>query len=575
MIHLIKVVLHGFLKIFVVFNFLSGLGFSIDTLIINPITFDSPSPGPGWNVQYKAKVSFPSEIQTWSKILMLQTLKCDSSTKADEYDCGAWDYIWDATLIVEKDDRFEKFKLGSFVTPYGKRLKLGENNSWTWSYNITDYAPILNGDLDIIIGNNQELLDLKFLFIEGNPPRDVLDVKNIFPPGTKLDHSLNDKYQSVYRYSALASDSVLQATEVILREDAYGFKIKSIISGHGHAGPNYCCEWTKKWHSILINGKEQFRWNVWKDCGYNPIFPQGGTWPYDRAGWCPGTKVDEYSFEISDIVSPGDTILVDYEIEPMTDDKEGSGTYIMAYQIFSYGPPNFASNVEILEVLRPSSEDRYSRINPSLYEPKIVVKNSGSDVVKNMRISYGLTGGKESVYRWNGSLLFLDEIEISLPVPDWRGLLENNEFTINIDAINGRKDHFNNDNKMKTRVPIPKELPSIFTIVLKTNDLGRSIENKLKIIDHFKSTLISKQNFMDDVIYRIPIRLNPGYYEFLFTDSLQNGIDRLWWKSNKDSIGTRGQLRFLGEYDSILVDFTPDFGEKIRFPFYIETFNKN
>ena len=209
MIHLIKVVLHGFLKIFVAFNFLSGLGFSIDTLIINPITFDSPSPGPGWNVQYKAKVSFPIEIQTWSKILMLQTLKCDSSTKADEYDCGAWDYIWDATLIVEKDDRFEKFKLGSFVTPYGKRLKLGENNSWTWSYNITDYAPILNGDLDIIIGNNQELLDLKFLFIEGNPPRDVLDVKNIFPPGTKLDHSLNDKYQSVYRYSALASDSAL------------------------------------------------------------------------------------------------------------------------------------------------------------------------------------------------------------------------------------------------------------------------------------------------------------------------------------------------------------------------------
>ena len=555
-----------------VYNILFSYGNPADTLIINPITFDTPSPSSGWNIQYKAKVSFPDSNFTWSKILMVQTLKCDSSTKADEYDCGAWDYIWDATLIKKKDNGFKKFKLGSFVTPYGKRLKLGKHNRWTWIYNITDYAPILNGDSEILIGNNQELLDLKFLFISGKPSREVLDVKNIFPPGTKLDHSLNDMYQSVYRYSALASDSVLQAIEIILREDAYGFRIKSIISGHGHAGPNYCCEWTNKWHALWIDGKEEFRWNVWKDCGYNPIYPQGGTWPYDRSGWCPGTNVDEYSFEITDIVEPGDTILIDYEIEPMVDVREGSGTYIMAHQIFSYGPPNFRSNVEISELIRPSSEDRYSRINPSLYEPKIVVKNSGSDLVKNMRISYGLADGKKSVYRWKGALLFLDEVEINLPVPDWSGLLENNEFIVSIDAINGRKDHFVNNNTIKTKVPIPKKLPQVFTVVLKTNNLGRSIENKLRVTDHLESIVINKQNFQDDKVYRIPIQLDPGYYEFSFTDSLQNGIDRLWWKSNKDSIGTRGQLRFLGEYDSILVDFTPDFGEKIRFPFYIETF---
>ena len=569
---LIKKKLCIFLTIFMTCNFIFSSGLSSDTLVINPITFDSPSPGPGWNIQYKAKVSFPNDSLTWSKILMVQTLKCDSLTKADEYDCGAWDYIWDATLISKKDNGFEKFKLGSFVTPYGKRLKLGRDNSWTWSYNITDYAPILNGDLEILIGNNQELLDLKFLFISGKPSREVLDVKNIFPPGTKLDHSLNDMYQSVYRYSALASDSVLKETEIILRKDAYGFKIKSIISGHGHAGLNYCCEWTNKWHALWINGKEEFRWNVWKDCGYNPIYPQGGTWPYDRAGWCPGTKVDEYSFEISDIIAPGDTILIDYEIEAMVDNKEGSGTYIMAHQIFSYGPPNFRSNVEILEVIRPSSEESYSRRNPSLYEPKIVVKNSGSDLVKNMRVSYGLADGEKSVYRWTGSLMFLDEVEINLPVPDWRGLLQNNEFIVIIDAVNGRKDHFLNNNTIKTKVPIPKKLPQIFTVVLKTNNLGRSKENKLSVTNHLESIVINKQNFQDDKLYRIPIQLDPGYYEFSFTDSLQNGIDRLWWKSNKDSIGTRGQLRFLGEYDSILVDFTPDFGEKIRFPFYIETF---
>ena len=35
------------------------------------------------------------------------------------------------------------------------------------------------------------------------------------------------------------------------------------------------------------------------DCGNNPIYPQGGTWPFDRAGWCPGTIVDYQKFELT------------------------------------------------------------------------------------------------------------------------------------------------------------------------------------------------------------------------------------------------------------------------------------
>ena len=51
----------------------------------------------------------------------------------------------------------------------------------------------------------------------------------------------------------------------------------------------------------------------------------GGTWPYDRAGWCPGTKVDEYIFELTNLVNPGQTITIDYEIQKMTDQKKPKG----------------------------------------------------------------------------------------------------------------------------------------------------------------------------------------------------------------------------------------------------------
>ena len=60
---------------------------SEDTLRLNPITFEDPSPV-GWNAQYKTVINFPDGDNKWSQILMVQTLKCDSATAGDKYPCG-------------------------------------------------------------------------------------------------------------------------------------------------------------------------------------------------------------------------------------------------------------------------------------------------------------------------------------------------------------------------------------------------------------------------------------------------------------------------------------------------------
>ena len=109
--------------------------------------------------------ALPQTNEQWAKILMVQTLKCDSLTAGDKFPCGEWDYIWSTFVDVPKGDSTERYCLGSFVTPYGKRLELGGEDGWEWIYDISEYAPILKGDLNLIVGNNQELLDLKFLFI--------------------------------------------------------------------------------------------------------------------------------------------------------------------------------------------------------------------------------------------------------------------------------------------------------------------------------------------------------------------------------------------------------------------------
>ncbi len=534
-----------------------------DTLIIHPISFSTESPE-GWVAQYKTNIDFPDESWSWRKIFMIQTLKCDSLTKADKYDCGEWDYIWDALLYVPQGDSTEIFKLGSFVTPYGKRLNMGEEKGWQWVYDISDYAPLLIGKRELHIGNNQELLDLKFHFIGGTPYRESIAVENIYPLGSNYD----GHYGYTHTYKDLSKDLVLTEKEIELNPNASGYSIKAIISGHGHEGPKNCCEWTSKSHSYIINGFKEFTWNVWTDCGNNPLYPQGGTWPYDRAGWCPGTKVDEYIFELTHKVDAGQNIKINYEIEKMVDSLESKGIYRMSHQLFSFGPPNYERNLEVVDIINPSSKDIYSRVNPTLSHPTVVVKNIGSKNIRRIKFVYGLVKGKHSIHRWKGDLSFLDQIEIKLPINDWSGIEKNKRFFVSAKTLNGREDENNVDNILFSTVQIPEIFPNQFNFNLKTNNLGRAKENKYEISDYNGNIYYSDYNLIDSTSYNIPIYLEPGLYRFIFSDSAENGIDRLWWHQ-KDSVGISGKIEFHDSNNNLIKRFSPDFGQEVRMDFII------
>jgi len=52
-----------------------------------------------------------------------------------------------------------------------------------------------------------------------------------------------------------------------------------------------------------------------EECADNPLYPQGGTWIYDRAGWCPGAKVTTQNFELTPFVTGQEAFTVDYNID--------------------------------------------------------------------------------------------------------------------------------------------------------------------------------------------------------------------------------------------------------------------
>ena len=105
-------------------------------------------------------------------------------------------------------------------------------------------------------------------------------------------------------------------------------------------------------------------------------------------------------------------------------------------------------------------------------------------------------------------------------------------------------------------------------IKIKTNNLGRAKQNTYEIRDYDGNIYYSDYALLDSTVYDLKISLGPGFYQFVFTDSNEDGIDRLWWQE-KDSVGVSGKLGLYNLDQSTIQEFTPDFGQEIRMDFIV------
>jgi hypothetical protein len=278
--------------------------------------------------------------------------------------------------------------------------------------------------------------------------------------------------------------------------------------------------------------------------------------------------VHEEIFELTHLVNPGQTIKFDYEIEKMEDSDEKDGIYRISHQLFSFGPSNFKRNLEILDIINPSFHDRFSRINPTLGDAKVLIRNIGKEQIRRIKFYYGLEFGKKTIHHWTGDLKFLDRTTVILPINDWTGLKNNQSFFVEAVTINGRKDEDVIDNKIISNVNIPPVFPTTFIMKLKTNNFGRAKQNSFSIHDYQKKVYYSESQFLDNTDYDVTIKLEDGLYQFVFNDLNEDGIDKLWWRE-KDSVGIAGTLGFYDLDQNLLKSFPSDFGQEIRMDFIV------
>jgi len=440
-----------------------------------------------------------------------------------------------------------KIELMSFVTPYGINLDMGIDGK-AWYFDVSDFLPVLKGPRRITLergGQNQEEMDIKFFFIVGTPPREVKKLDQIWPVTSTA-------------YSSILNNSFFAPTTLNLDTSARQFKIRSVITGHGQQG-----EFIPRNHYININGGPiEFNRTVWSECAENPIFPQGGTWIYDRAGWCPGAPSDVAEYDITNLVGSADTVQVDYGVSAAS----GDSRYIVNNQLVSYGAPNFNLDARITEVISPTNHIQFGKSNPVCNGSEIEIQNSGATAITSMQIEYWINNGIKATYHWTGSLNFLDKSTILLPTAPnfWNSLSNgNNRFIARIVSTNGASDQYIYNDSISRHFSASEVLLSNFVLEFTTNAAG--FQSSYNVRDENGSVLLQRSGLGNNSTYRDTFNLTAGCYSINVFDTNDDGIS-FFGNSNGN-----GSIRIKNLTGSTLKIFEPNFGDGFKHSFTIPT----
>jgi len=442
--------------------------------------------------------------------------------------------------------RPSELELLSLVTPYGVGLDLGVEGV-AWYFDVTDFYPVLKGNKGLKMsrgGQWQEDIDIQFLFVHGTPTREVLDFRQIW----KVELST---------FSDIQANQVYEPLTIDLPSNTNAAKVRSAITGHGQEG-----EFIPRQHRLNINNGAQINnWQVWMKCAENPIYPQGGTWVYDRAGWCPGMPTQMKEWDVTNFIN-NDQIDLDYSIA----NTSGVSNYIVNHQIVAYGTNSFTRDARIVTVEAPNNEISYGRINPTCFEPKIKVQNNGSDVITTMEFKYKINNGSEATFNWTGSIVFLEEIVIDLPVPAgfWNSALDNqsNKFSATISAVNGSADEYVHNNTYQSNFEVVDIMEPEFILEVKTNSKG--FENKYRIEDLNGNVILERDNLSNNTSYSDTLSLTVGCYKYFMEDTGNNGLS--WWAASGDG---NGFMRFKKLNGGNLKTMQPDFGGSYSYEFSV------
>jgi hypothetical protein len=501
---------------------------------------------------YDTSAVLPSG-KTYRKIRLHYILGRYACPAGTQY-CGSWDYT---TRVYARPAGADSVEIARIITPYATDW-LASNRKNDYVVDVTDYASILSGNLAFRYAYDGYswgfTLTLKLEMIEGTPPMNALGVKNI--------------YDGYFAYGKTADpiESHLIAKPFQYSNPVAKVFVKNIISGHG-ADDDGCSEFCSKYYNLKINGTSVSQKQLWRsDCGKNNIYPQTGTWIYERGNWCPGNIVDPIVHDITSSTSASSTFSVDIDMEPYTANQaNASAGFGVTSQLVSYSAPNYNLDVSLEEIISPSIDPNYFRSNNVCSHPTVKIKNTGTSVVSSVLFDYKLVGGQTYSYTWTGNLNFLEEAIVDLgPATAMFNGNASNQFQVSINKVNGTADQNTFNNTYNSTFTDVRSYPMPMVVLFKTNQSSSSTnsgfnESSWKIINDAGVVVASRLNNINNKIFNDTINLPVGCYTFISDDDGCDGIS--FWAN---TAGGNGTLRFTSASSAASYKtFNGDFGCQI------------
>lgn len=496
---------------------------------------------PAWGV-------FPKENHPIRKITMFVTLGSPDSLRT-----AHWDYLDHIILRRKggKDGPALNYELGRMLTPYGSIYNTGW--SWKWQVDVTDFAPFLRDSVEIVYTHSGFedktvgwALTVDFEILSGPPAVTPLGIIPLWNKAYKYGDA-NEKIE----------EHLLPITYT-LNPGAALSRIRIQHTGHGMDKPRGCSEFCSRWRELTLDGKTVDRRDMWKKCGGNPLYPQGGTWVHDRAYWCPG---DLQQPDFIDIFTKVGTHQVALQMEPYTATDNVQAVENISAYLFQYSAPKQKVDVAVESIMVPSDEQRFSRLNPASAGPRISFRNLGSDPIRSLAIVYGTNGFPSKTFHWKGNLAFNQVADVILPgeIAEKDG---KNVFSVSLLKPNGKTDAWPADNKAESAFSAPQKFPTDFVLEFLTNN--KPADNHIFLVDAKQDTVFRKNasQLTAATIYRDTLHLTEGNYSLSLIDTAGNGLQFWAQPENGD-----GHLRIFDLKGNLIHSFESDCGNGEMFSF--------
>jgi hypothetical protein len=502
-------------------------------------------PSKGAN-SYKRWVTFPKKDKSIRSIILNLKFQCPDSIR-----CADWDYVDYIKARPKNDSTF--YEVARMLTPYGGFFQ--KDWGFEWRVDVTDFSLILRDEVEIdYIHTGYEdnktrgwKVTVDFEITYGTPVANPIAIRKIY----------DGNYKYGFKDDPIENHLVPTTIDANARTDFS--KIKILQTGHG-MDANGCGEFCSKYRDIVFNGTIVDHKDLWMECGDNPLFPQAGTWIFDRANWGPGYLVQPDEVLLN--TPPNKPFTVDINMEPYEEEKPSAYERMTAY-VIEYEKANAENDVTLVDIIQPSTQRIHSRKNPTGGKPIIRVKNNGSNVLTKMTIIYSLEKDKTKKYLWRGQINFGEEALIALPEEVF-SKKEVAQFHVKLEKPNGKRDAFKADNQLQSTYERPDILPETIVVYYKTNK--KPEQNTYSIQNSFGDTFFKKDttNIRPSTVYQDTIRLKPGIYNFKFNDKAGDGLE-FWFKARDG----RGEVKLLDSLGRAIKQFKSDFGSHIDYNFAV------